>query len=42
MTATANGEIPAGRVVKVVAIAGNNLVVESASVSTTEGARSDA
>src|SRR5438067_12051141 len=42
ITATANGEIPAGRVVKVVAIAGNNLVVESASVSTTEGARSDA
>src|SRR5438067_141686 len=42
ITATAHAELPAGRVVKVVAIAGNNLVVESASVSTTEGARSDA
>ena len=43
MTATADVEIPAGRVVKVVGIAGNNLVVvESTSVSSTEGARSDA
>jgi membrane-bound ClpP family serine protease len=41
MTATADVDIPAGRVVKVVAIAGNNLVVESVPVSTTEGARSD-
>jgi membrane-bound ClpP family serine protease len=43
MTATADAEIPAGRVVKVVAVAGNNLVVvESTSVSSTEGARTDA
>lgn len=42
MTATADVDIPAGRVVKVVGVAGNNLVVESVSVSTTEGARSDA
>jgi membrane-bound ClpP family serine protease len=42
MTATADVDIPAGRVVKVVAVAGTNLVVESASVSTTEGARTDA
>ena len=42
MTATADTDIPAGRVVKVVAVAGGNLVVESVSVSTTEGARSDA
>jgi len=43
MGATADVEIPAGRVVKVVGVAGSNLVVESASVTTsTEGARSDA
>jgi membrane-bound ClpP family serine protease len=42
MTATADVEIPAGRVVKVVGIAGSNLVVESTSVTSTEGARSDA
>ena len=42
MTATADAEIPAGRMVKVVAIAGGNLVVESAPVVTNEGARSDA
>jgi membrane-bound ClpP family serine protease len=42
MTATADVEIPAGRVVKVVGIAGTNLVVESTSVTSTEGARSDA
>lgn len=42
MTATADTDIPAGRVVKVVAIAGGNLVVESTSVTSTEGARSDA
>lgn len=41
MTATADADIPAGRVVKVVAVAGTNLVVESVPVSTTEGARSD-
>jgi membrane-bound ClpP family serine protease len=42
MTATADAEIPAGRVVKVVGIAGNNLVVEPTSVTSTEGARTDA
>jgi membrane protein implicated in regulation of membrane protease activity len=44
MTATADTEIPAGRVVKVVSVAGGNLVVAVAptpSVSN-EGARSDA
>lgn len=42
MGATADAEIPAGRMVKVVGVAGNNLVVESVSIPTTEGARSDA
>jgi membrane-bound ClpP family serine protease len=42
MTATADADIPAGRVVKVVSVAGGNLVVESVPVSSTEGARSDA
>lgn len=42
MAATADAEIPAGRVVKVVAVAGNNLVVEPVSVNSTEGARTDA
>jgi membrane-bound ClpP family serine protease len=42
MTATADADIAAGRTVKVVAVAGTNLVVESVPVSTTEGARSDA
>ena len=42
MTATADSEIPAGRMVKVVAGAGGNLVVALAPVVTTEGARSDA
>lgn len=42
MTATADTEIPAGRVVKVVAVAGNNLVVAPTSTVSTEGARSDA
>jgi membrane protein implicated in regulation of membrane protease activity len=42
MTATADADIPAGRVVKVVQIAGNNLVVALTSPVTTEGARSDA
>lgn len=36
MTATADADIPAGRVVKVVGVAGNNLVVEPAAVTTTE------
>ena len=42
MTATADTEIPAGREVKVVAVAGNNLVVALTSPVSTEGARSDA
>jgi membrane protein implicated in regulation of membrane protease activity len=44
MTATADAEIPAGRIVTVVAIAGNNLVVAPASTSpvSTQGAPSDA
>ncbi|MEO9007915.1 MAG: NfeD family protein [Candidatus Dormibacter sp.] len=42
MTATADADIPAGRVVKVVAVAGGNLVVTPAPVVSTEGARSDA
>jgi membrane-bound ClpP family serine protease len=41
MTATADAEIPAGRVVKVVGVAGNNLVVAPTSNVGTEGARSD-
>ena len=42
MTATSDTEIPAGRVVKVVAIAGDNLVVTPTSSVSTEGARPDA
>jgi membrane-bound ClpP family serine protease len=42
MTATADSEIPAGRMVKVVSIAGGNLVVVPSPIPTTEGARSDA
>jgi membrane-bound ClpP family serine protease len=42
MTATADADIPAGKVVKVVGVAGGNLVVESIPVTSTEGARSDA
>ena len=42
MTATADTEIPAGREVKVVGVAGNNLVVAPTSTVSTEGARSDA
>ena len=42
MTATADSEIPAGRMVKVVAVAGGNLVVTLNPVTSTEGARSDA
>jgi membrane-bound ClpP family serine protease len=41
MTATADSEIPAGRVVKVVAVAGTNLVVAPTPVASNEGARSD-
>jgi len=42
MTATSDAEIPAGSVVKVVAVAGDNLVVTPTSTVSTEGARSDA
>ena len=43
MTATADADIAAGRVVNVVAVAGGNLVVAPATtVSPSEGARSDA
>ena len=42
MGATAESEIPAGRVVTVVAVAGNNLVVAPTSPVGTEGARTDA
>jgi len=42
MTATADTEIPAGREVKVVAVAGTNLVVAAVPTATKEGARSDA
>ncbi len=42
MGATADSEIPAGRVVKVVGVAGTNLVVEAVPVTTSEGARPDA
>ena len=42
MGATADVEIAAGRVVKVVGVAGSNLVVESVPVTSNEGARSDA
>ena len=42
LTATADAEIPAGHDVKVIAIAGTNLVVEAVPTATKEGARSDA
>jgi membrane-bound ClpP family serine protease len=42
MTATADTEIPAGREVKVVAVAGTNLVVAAVPTATKEGAKSDA
>ncbi len=42
MTATADSEIPAGKVVKVVSVAGGNLVVTPAPVVSNEGARPDA
>jgi membrane protein implicated in regulation of membrane protease activity len=42
MAATADTDIPAGRVVKVVGVAGTNLVVVPVSVTSTEGAKTDA
>ena len=42
MTATADSDIATGKVVKVVAIAGNNLVVTPESPVSTEGARTNA
>jgi len=42
LTATADAEIPAGRSVKVVGVAGTNLVVAPAAPASNEGARSDA
>jgi membrane-bound ClpP family serine protease len=42
LTATADAEIPAGRAVKVVGVAGTNLVVAPVPIVTNEGARSDA
>jgi membrane protein implicated in regulation of membrane protease activity len=42
MTATADMEIPAGKMVKVVSVAGGNLVVALIPVTSNEGARSDA
>lgn len=42
MTATADEEIPAGKQVKVVAVAGTNLVVAANPVASSEGAKSDA
>ena len=42
LTATADVEITAGHEVKVIAVAGTNLVVEAVPTATKEGARSDA
>jgi membrane-bound ClpP family serine protease len=42
LTATADAEIASGRAVKVVGVAGTNLVVAAVPLATTEGARSDA
>src|SRR5258708_923071 len=42
MTATADSEIPAGRVVKVVSVAGGNLVVVPRTIPPTSGAPADA
>jgi len=42
MTATADSEIPAGKQVKVVAVAGTNLVVSATSVAGNGGTKSDA
>jgi membrane-bound ClpP family serine protease len=42
LTATADAEIPTGRAVKVVGVAGTNLIVAPVPPSSIEGARSDA
>src|ERR1700694_1019046 len=42
LTATADAEIPTGHAVKVVGVAGTNLVVAPVQVASNEGARSDA
>jgi len=42
MTATSDAEIAAGKQVKVVSVAGTNLVVAATTVATNEGAKSDA
>jgi membrane-bound ClpP family serine protease len=42
LTATADAEIPSGQAVKVVGVAGTNLVVAPVQTASTEGARSDA
>ena len=42
LTATADAEIPPGRAVKVVGVAGSNIVVAPVQTVTNEGARSDA
>ncbi len=42
LTATADADIAAGKEVKVVGVAGTNLVVAPSPVTSTEGARSDA
>ena len=42
LTATADAEIPSGRTVKVVGVAGSNIVVAPVPLVTTEGARPDA
>ena len=42
LTATADAAIPAGSQVKVVGVAGTNLVVAATPVTSNEGARSDA
>ena len=42
LTATSDSEIPSGRTVKVVAVAGSNIVVAPVPLVTTEGARPDA
>ena len=42
LTATADAEIPPGRTVKVVGVAGSNIIVAPVPLVTTEGARPDA
>jgi membrane-bound ClpP family serine protease len=42
LTATADAEIPPGRTVKVVGVAGSNIIVAPLPLVTTEGARPDA